>query len=108
MFCQPWLDHDRNHAELASDFAFIKQKHYDMALCHRQFDEHRRRQGQISMNIHFSASEHDEAKSRLKQLTDRYGQTNLQDATHIVALAVMGICYMCCRTPCRLRCPFLG
>ena len=38
------------------------------------------------MNIHFSASEHDEAKSRLKQLTNRYGQTNLPDATHIVAL----------------------
>ena len=38
------------------------------------------------MNIHFSASEHDEAKSRLKQLTDRYGQTDLPDATHIVAL----------------------
>ena len=38
------------------------------------------------MNIHFSASEHDEAKSRLKQLTDRYGQTNLPGATHIVAL----------------------
>ena len=38
------------------------------------------------MNIHFSASEHDEAKSRLKQLTNRYGQTNLQNATHIVAL----------------------
>jgi NAD+ kinase len=38
------------------------------------------------MNIHFSASEHDEAKSRLKQLTDRYGQTDLPNATHIVAL----------------------
>ena len=38
------------------------------------------------MNIHFSASEHDEAKSRLKQLTDRYGQVDLPDATHIVAL----------------------
>ncbi len=38
------------------------------------------------MNIHFSASEHDEAKSRLKQLTNRYGQTNLHNATHIVAL----------------------
>ena len=38
------------------------------------------------MNIHFSASEHDEAKSRLEKLTDRYGQTNLPDATHIVAL----------------------
>ena len=38
------------------------------------------------MKIHFSASEHDEAKSRLKQLTDRYGQTDVPDATHIVAL----------------------
>ena len=38
------------------------------------------------MNIHFTASEHDEAKLHLKQLTDRYGQTNLPDATHIVAL----------------------
>ena len=38
------------------------------------------------MKIHFSASEHDEAKSRLQQLTDRYGQTDLPDATHIVAL----------------------
>ena len=38
------------------------------------------------MNIHFSASEHDEAKSRLEQLSDRYGQTDLPDATHIVAL----------------------
>jgi NAD+ kinase len=38
------------------------------------------------MNIHFSASKHDEAKSRLKQLADRYGQTDLPDATHIVAL----------------------
>ena len=38
------------------------------------------------MNIHFSASEHDEAKTRLKQLTDRYGQTDLPKATHIVAL----------------------
>ena len=38
------------------------------------------------MNIHFSASEHDEAKSRLEQLTDRYGQIDLPDATHIVAL----------------------
>ena len=38
------------------------------------------------MNIHFSASEHDEAKTRLKELTDRYGQTDLPDATHIVAL----------------------
>ena len=38
------------------------------------------------MNIHFSASEHDEAKTRLKQLTDRYGQTDLPNATHIVAL----------------------
>ena len=38
------------------------------------------------MNIHFSASEHDEAKSRLEQLTDRYGQTDLPNATHIVAL----------------------
>ena len=38
------------------------------------------------MNIHFSASEHDEAKSRLEQLTGRYGQTDLSNATHIVAL----------------------
>ena len=38
------------------------------------------------MNIHFCASEHEEAKSRLKQLADRYGQTDLPDATHIVAL----------------------
>ena len=38
------------------------------------------------MKIHFSASEHDEAKSRLQQLTDRYGQTDVPDATHIVAL----------------------
>ena len=38
------------------------------------------------MNIHFSASEHDEARTRLKQLTDRYGQTDLPNATHIVAL----------------------
>jgi NAD+ kinase len=45
-----------------------------------------RHQGQVSMNIHFSASEHDEAKTRLKQLTDRYGQTDLPNATHIVAL----------------------
>ena len=38
------------------------------------------------MKIHFSASEHDEAKSRLQQLTDRYGQADVPDATHIVAL----------------------
>ncbi len=38
------------------------------------------------MNIHFCASEHDEAKTRLKQLSNRYGQTGLSDATHIVAL----------------------
>ena len=38
------------------------------------------------MNIHFSASEHDEAKIRLKHLINRYGQTDLPDATHIVAL----------------------
>ena len=38
------------------------------------------------MKLHFSASEHDEAKLRLTQLTGLYGQTKIEDATHIVAL----------------------
>ncbi len=38
------------------------------------------------MKLHFSASEHDEAKTRLRQLTDHYGQSTLQSATHIVVL----------------------
>jgi len=38
------------------------------------------------MKIHFSASAHDEAKIRLKQLTKLYGQASLETATHIVAL----------------------
>ena len=38
------------------------------------------------MKLHFSASEHDEAKLRLAQLTGLYGQTKIEDATHIVAL----------------------
>ena len=38
------------------------------------------------MKLHFSASEHDEAKLRLTQLTELYGQTKIEDATHIVAL----------------------
>ena len=38
------------------------------------------------MKLHFSASEHDEAKNRLAQLTGLYGQTKIEDATHIIAL----------------------
>ena len=38
------------------------------------------------MKLHFSASEHNEAKMRLTQLTDQYGQAKIEDATHIVAL----------------------
>ena len=38
------------------------------------------------MKLHFSASEHDEAKLRLTQLIGLYGQTKIEDATHIVAL----------------------
>ena len=38
------------------------------------------------MKLHFSASKHDEAKLRLEQMTKRYGQAKIQDATHIVAL----------------------
>ena len=38
------------------------------------------------MKLHFSASEHDEAKLRLTQLTGLYGQTKIEDATHIIAL----------------------
>ena len=38
------------------------------------------------MKLHFSASEHDEAKFRLAQLTKQYGQVEIEDATHIVAL----------------------
>ena len=38
------------------------------------------------MKLHFSASEHDEAKLRLTQLTQQYGQVGIEDATHIVAL----------------------
>ena len=60
------------------------------------------------MKLHFSASEHDEAKLRLKQLTGLYGQAKIEDATHIVALGVMGICCMCCRIHCHMACPFLA
>jgi NAD+ kinase len=45
-----------------------------------------RNQGQAGMKLHFSASEHNEAKTRLQQLTALYGQTAIEDATHIVAL----------------------
>ena len=38
------------------------------------------------MKFHFSASEHDEAKYRLIELTKLYGQTPLEKATHVVAL----------------------
>ena len=38
------------------------------------------------MKLHFSTSEHNEAKLRYAQLTSQYGQTKIQDATHIVAL----------------------
>ena len=38
------------------------------------------------MKLHFSASEHDEAKFCLEQLTQQYGQVGIEDATHIVAL----------------------
>jgi NAD+ kinase len=38
------------------------------------------------MKLHFSASEHDEAKLRLTQLTNQFGQAEIEDATHIVAL----------------------
>ena len=38
------------------------------------------------MKLHFSASEHIEAKLRFAQLTTQYGQAEIQDATHIVAL----------------------
>ena len=38
------------------------------------------------MKLHFSASEHDEARLRLSQLTKKYGQVEIEDATHIVAL----------------------
>ena len=38
------------------------------------------------MKLHFSTSEHKEAKLRYAQLTSQYGQTKIQDATHIVAL----------------------
>ena len=38
------------------------------------------------MKLYFSASEHKEAKVRYAQLTSKYGQTKIQDATHIVAL----------------------
>ena len=38
------------------------------------------------MKLHFSASEHDEAKSCLAKLTQKYGQVGIEEATHIVAL----------------------
>ncbi|MDC1383652.1 NAD kinase [Candidatus Puniceispirillum sp.] len=38
------------------------------------------------MKLHFSTSEHKEAKLRYAQLTSQYGQTKIQNATHIVAL----------------------
>lgn len=38
------------------------------------------------MKIHFNASNHDLACTRLQQLVDLYGQNALDDATHIVAL----------------------
>jgi len=38
------------------------------------------------MKLHFSASDHDEAKARLAHLTGLYGQAKIDDATHIIAL----------------------
>ena len=38
------------------------------------------------MKLHFSASEHKQAKLRLTKLTNQYGQSEIQRATHIVAL----------------------
>jgi NAD+ kinase len=38
------------------------------------------------MKLHFSASDHKEAKTRLVQLTDHYGQNTVESSTHIVAL----------------------
>jgi len=38
------------------------------------------------MKLHFSASNHDEAKKTLLKLTKKYGQTPIEDASHIIAL----------------------
>jgi len=38
------------------------------------------------MKLHFTASDHDEALTRLSELTKSYGQTPVEMATHIVAL----------------------
>ena len=38
------------------------------------------------MKLHFTASDHNEAKFRLEQLTKQHGQVEIEDATHIVAL----------------------
>ena len=40
----------------------------------------------VAMKLHFSASNHDDAKIRLAALSKTYGQTNIDDATHIIAL----------------------
>jgi NAD+ kinase len=41
---------------------------------------------QSKMKFHFSASDHNEAQSRLAEMTTLYGQTPIESATHVIAL----------------------
>ena len=69
---------------MASAFAFQRQKLYVKGRKWLRVSAIEEKQG--TMKFHFSASEHDEAKYRLIELTKLYGQTALEKATHVVAL----------------------